>query len=123
MKRFARLKINGTVFYLQQNIRGELTIEGMQILKGGSGAVISLLHVIDKGAPDHDAMVRRYCRRQHIGAIRMTAIVRSWPRLSFTVGLDEKTAEIRNQPVDLIRFLLPPCGDVRRERICSLQPC
>ena len=58
---------------------------------------------------------------QHIRAVGMRAVVGARSRLAFAVGLYQKTAEVRNQAVNLIRLSLPPGNHFRIERVSSFQ--
>src|SRR5689334_5423199 len=119
MKRLTRLKINWSILHLEQHVGRKLPVEWLKVLVGRSGSVVAGLHVIDKRTPHHDPMMRRERSRQHIRAVSVSAIVRSWTRLSFAVCFYEKATEVWNQLVDLISLLLPPLDHCRIEWIGS----
>src|SRR6185436_15661965 len=97
MKRLARLEVYWSVLYLEQHVRRKLAVERLKIFERRSGPVITGRHVVDKRAPHYDALMRRDRRRQHVCAVRMSAIVGSWSRLAFAVCFHHEAAEIRNQ--------------------------
>src|SRR5262249_16417129 len=122
MKRLARLKIDWSVFDLQQNVRREFAIERLKIFVSGSGSIIAGLHVINESPPHHYSIMSSHSRRKHIGSVNVIAIVSAWPRLAFAVGLYQKSAKIGNDAIDFIRLFLPPLNHRRIERISGLQP-
>src|SRR6185369_16747874 len=121
MERLTRLKVYWSIFHLKQHIRRKFSIEWLKIFVGRTGAVVTRLRVVDKRTPHHDAVMR--CERggQHICAVSVSAIVRSWTRLPFAVCFDEKTTEVRNRVVNLVGLSLPPLNHCRIERISSRQ--
>src|ERR1051325_7216472 len=121
MKRLAWLEVNWTILHLQQHVRRELTVERLQVLVSSASAVVAGLLVVNKRAPHDDAVMRRDRSREHVRAIGMRAMVRSWTRLALAVRLHEKAAEVRNHFVDLVGLPLPPRNDGRIERIGSRQ--
>src|SRR5258705_9843136 len=121
MKRLTRLKVDGPILHLQEHIRRELAVEGLEIVIGSRSPIVTRLGVIDEGPPDHYAVMRGQSRGQHVGAINMVAIVGTRPRLALAVSLNEKATKVGDEFIDLIRLLLPPRCDFRVERISSLQ--
>src|SRR6185369_5870262 len=121
MKRLARLEIYWPILYLEQDVRRKLAVEWLQVLVRRTGAVVAGLHVVDKRTPHNDPSMRSERCGEHICAVSMRSVVRSWTRLAFAVCLDEKTAEVGNQLVDLIGLPLPPLDHGRVERIGSRQ--
>src|SRR5262249_15615599 len=117
MERLARLKINRPILDLQQNVRGELAVEWLQVIVGRPGAVVALLHVVNERAPDDDAVVWGESGGQHIGAVNVVAVISARAGLALAVGFDQEAAEIWNDGVYLIRLLLPPRRDFGIERI------
>src|SRR5690349_15900390 len=113
MKGFAWLKVDWPILHLQQHVRRKLAVERLKIFVSGAGPVVTRLRVVNKRAPNHDAMMRRNGGSQHVCAVGVRAIVSSWSRLSFAVCLDEETSEIGNHFVDVVRLCFPP-GDHRR---------
>src|SRR5689334_3674322 len=82
MKRLARLEVDWSILHLQQHVRRKLAVERLKVLVGSTGAVITLLFVVNKRAPHDDAVMWRNSGRKHVGAIGVRAIVRSWTRLA-----------------------------------------
>src|ERR1043166_10055429 len=121
MERLTRLKIDRTIFNLQQNVGGKLAVERLELFISCAGAVVIGFHVINKGAPNHYAVMGRDRGCQHVGSIGVRSIVGAGSRLAFAVRFYEKTAEVRNQAVDLISLLLPPRNDFGCQRIRSLE--
>src|ERR1041385_2582 len=121
MKRLTRLEVYRPILHLQQHVCRKLSVECLELVVGRSGAVVTGLHVVDKGTPHHDPMMWRERSREHVRAVSMSAIVRSWTRLSFAVCFDEEATEVWDQLVNLIGLLLPPFDHCRIERIGSRQ--
>jgi hypothetical protein len=122
MKRLAWLKINWSILDLQQHIRRKLAVKWLQVFVGSAGAVVTWLHIVDKSAPKYDAIVGRERGGEHVGAVSVRAVVGTWSRLTFAVGLDDETTEVGNQTVDFVSFLSPPKGHCRVKWISGLQP-
>ena len=121
VERLARLKVNGAVLDLQQNVRREPSVEGLQVVVAGRGPVVAGLRVVDEGAPHHDPVVRGERGCEHVRAVGVRAVVGARPRLAFAVGLNEKTAEVWDEVVNLVRLLLPPSDHFRVERVGGLK--
>src|SRR5262245_27046385 len=85
MKGFARLEIDWSILHLQQDVWSKLAVEWMQVLVCRPSAVVAGLHVVNKSAPHHDAVMRCDCRCKHVRAVSMCAVVSSWTRLAFAV--------------------------------------
>src|SRR6185436_12838345 len=117
MKRLARLEIYWTILDLQQHIPSELAVKRLQVFVSSARAVVTGLHVVNKRAPHDAAEVRFESGSEHVCAVSMRAVVRSWSRLSFAVCFNNETAEVRDQFVDLISLRFPPCNHGRSERI------
>src|SRR5690349_7374412 len=111
MKRLARLKVDWTILNLQQHIRSELTVKRFQVFIASAGAVVTGLHVVNKRAPEDDAVMWSEGCCEHVSAVSMRAVVGSWTRLAFAVRFFNEAAEIRNQFVDLISLRFPPAGN------------
>src|SRR4051794_16877269 len=99
MKRLTRLKVYWSILHLEQHVGRKLPIEGLEIFVSRSGAVVTGFRVVNKRTPHHDPVMRSERGRQHIRAVSMSAIVRSWTRLPFAVCFDEEAAEVRNRLV------------------------
>ena len=117
MKRLARLEINRPVLHLDRDVRTELPIQPHELDVSALGAIRIDVVVVNKRAPDDVALVRRERIGQHIGAIGMSAAVSFRAGLPFGICLHEKTAEVRNQPVNLVRLGLPPIDHALVQRI------
>ena len=121
MEGLARLKVDGPILHLQQHVRRELAVEGLEIVIGRRSSIVTGLRVVDEGPPDHHSFVRSESRGQHVGAINMVAIVGARPWLALAVSLNQEATKIRNGLVNLIRLFLPPGCDFPVERISGLQ--
>ncbi len=113
--------VNRAVLDLKQDILAECAVEGHQLIVGLFVTVIGHVRVIDEGAPDDDAPVRRDRFGQHIRAVGVAATIIVRAGLAFGVGLDNEAAEIGDRAVDLSRFGTPPCLDRRVERIRRIE--
>ena len=98
-----------------------LPSNGIELVVGLLGAVLSGCP-IDKGAPHHDAAMRRQRVGEHVGAVGVAAAVVLRPRLAFGIGLDQEAAEIGDGAVDLVHLRPPPGPHGGIERIGGLQP-
>src|SRR4030042_13563 len=83
MKRFARLKINRTVLRLHHDVGTELTVKPCKLYVSALDTIRVHVLVINKGAPDYNAAVRRECICEHVGAFSMGAAVILWAGLTF----------------------------------------
>src|SRR5512132_52267 len=108
MKRFAWLEVDWPILHLQQHVWRKLAVELLKILVSRSRAVVTRLGIVNKRAPNNDAMMRRKGRSQHVCTVRVRAIVSSRSGLSLAICFDEETAEIGNDLVDLVRLYFPP---------------
>ena len=117
MKRFARLKINRAVLHLHRDVRAELSVQAREFDVGALGAIRVNVVVINKRAPDDVAFVRRERVGQHVGSVGMSAAISFWSGLAFGIRLDEKTAEVGNESVNLVGLGLPPIGHALVQRI------
>ncbi len=113
--RLANLKVDRAVLDLDDHVGFELTVEGMEVVIAGPGAVgfeivpVQMI-VVNESAIQNDAAVRFECAGNGIGSLgRSTAVFRG-PDAAFGVGLDDKAAEVRDGFVDLDRPSPPP-GD------------
>ena len=121
MERLPWHEVDGAVLDLHEHVRPELAVELRELDVGALGAVRIDILVVDERAPDDVAAVRRDRVGQAVRALGVIAAVVFRSGLSFGVGLDEETAEIRNQLVDFVRLGLPPGDDAGVERIGGLQ--
>ena len=121
MERLARLEVQRAVLHLHERVGAETPVERHELHVGALGAVRIDLGVVDKGAPHHDAAVRRQRVGQHVGAVGVRAAVVLRPRLALAVGLDHEPAEVRNARVDLVRLGAPPGGHRGSERIGGVE--
>src|SRR3569832_1443478 len=121
MKRLAWLKVYWSILHLEQHVGRKLPVKWLKVLVGRSGTVVTGLHVVHKRTPHHDPVMRRERSREHIRAVSVSAVVRSWTRLPFAVCFNEKSAEVRKELVYFIGLLLPPLDHCRIEWIGSRQ--
>ena len=76
----ADLEIDGAVFDLDDDVVGELAVEGMEDVVGGAGAVgfdvvpVEMM-VVDEGAVEDDAAVGLERRGEHVGGVDGRAAV------------------------------------------------
>jgi hypothetical protein len=116
-ERLARHEIERTVLHLHDHVASELAVERDELEIGAFDAIGVHGLVVHEGAPHDDAAVRRHRIGQHVRAVSVRPAVVLRTRLTFAVGLDEEAAEIRNEAVDLCRFVAPPACDTSVERI------
>ncbi len=121
MERLARHEVDGAVLDLDEDVRLELPVELRELDVGTLGAVWIDVFVVDERPPDDVAAVCGDGVGETIRAFRVIAAVVLGTGLAFRICLDEESAEIRNQLVDLAGLGLPPRDDARVERICRLQ--
>src|SRR5437660_5741619 len=78
--------------------------------------------VINECSIKDDAAVGFEGACNHIGSVRGRPAVdgRSGPALG--VRFDNKSAEVRNQPIDCVHFIVPPFHETRVKRIKRTQP-
>src|SRR6266404_8897899 len=110
------------MFDLDNHIGFELPVEGMKdVICGPSAIVLGVapieMMVIDKGAIKKETVVRCEGTSDSVSRVGGGAAVGGWAGLAFGIGLDCKSAEVRDFPVDLVCFLFPPIGNPRIERI------
>src|SRR6267154_3746772 len=119
---FAGLEVDGSMFDLDDHVGLELAVERMKDVICGSGAIIFWvvpieMMVIDKGAIKKETVVRCQGTSDSVSRVGGGAAVGGWAGLAFGIGLDRKSGEVRDFPVDLVCFLFPPIGNSRIERI------
>ncbi len=96
-------------------------VHGLELRHSLHHAVLTfVVGTIDKGAPDDRTAVGLQRVGEHVRTVGMTAVIVSRSGLSLTVGLNEETAEVRYQFVDLPCLALPPPLHGSVERICRL---
>ena len=117
MEGLARLEVERAVLDLHEHVVAERAVERHELQVGALDAVGVDVGVVDERAPHDDAAVRRHRVGQHVGAVGVGAAVVLRPRLALAVGLHQEAAEVRDQPVDLVRLVLPPARDRRVERV------
>ena len=114
--RLPRLEIDRSVFNLNDDIVGKLTIERHKLIVRLIGAV-GAFWVVDESPPHHDALVRFEHSRQHVGPVSMRAseVLRS--RFALRISLDEESSEVGNQLIDIVHLVFPPSDDLGIERV------
>ena len=123
---FAHLKIDRPVFDLDHHVGVELAIQGVEVVIGRAGAVVlrvAPVHVmvVDEAAVEQQAAVRRERARHHIGRVGVSAVVIRRAGAALRIGLHHKAGEIRDGPIQFIRFLFPPGGNAGVERVERIQ--
>ena len=76
---------------------------------------------IYKAAPHDDTTIRLNSISQHICTISMSALIVKRTRLTFTVGLYQKSAKVRYLFIYLLGLSLPPSLYLWVQRVGSLQ--
>src|SRR5260370_8348066 len=109
----AYLEVNRPILDLNDDVVGKLSIERMEIVIGGLGAVILSfppvkMVVVNKRAIEHDAAMRLERPSDGIRGVRRGAIVRGRTKLPLRVSLYYKPAKVRHQAVNTINLLAPP---------------
>src|SRR6267142_2586548 len=125
--RFADLKVNWSMFDLNNYVVVELAIERMEYIVCSFRAVALRIlpvevMVVYKRAIKNDSTVgfERACN--HIGGVRRRPAVGGRAGPAFGIRLDNKSAEVWNPPVDRVHFLAPPLDETRVQRIECIQP-
>src|SRR5882762_1538777 len=113
---FADLKVNGPMLDLNDDVVVELAIEGMEnIVRSLRAVTLRILPVevmvVYKRPVENDSTVgfERACN--HIGGVRRRPAVGGRAGPAFGIRLDNKSAEVRNAPVDRVHFLAPPLDE------------
>src|SRR5712691_3815646 len=124
---FVNLKVNGPMFDLNDDVFVELAIEGMEnIVRSFRAVTLRILPVevmvVHKRAIENDSTVGFEGACNHIGGVRRCPAVGGGAGPAFGVRLDNKSAEVRNLPVDRVRLLAPPLDETRVQRIKRIQP-
>src|SRR2546429_184921 len=125
--RFADLKVNGSMFDLNDDVVVELAIEGMEnIVRSFRAVILRILPVevmvVYKRPIENEATVGFERAGNHIGGLRGRPAVGGRAGPAFGIRLDNKSAEVRNPPVDRVHFLAPPLDETRVQRIECIQP-
>src|ERR1700694_499433 len=125
--RFADLKVNGPMLDLNDDVVVELAIEGMEYIVGSFRAVTLRIlpvevMVVYKRPIENDAPVGFEGACNHIGGARRRPAVGGRSGPAFGIRLDNKSAEVRNPPVNRVHFLAPPLDETRVKRIKRIQP-
>src|SRR5216683_3771048 len=123
---FARLEVDGAIFNLNDDVIRKFAVEWMKNVVGSFGPIIRgiapiKMVVIDKRPVENDPAVRCKGVRDRVGRLCGRPVVgrRTCPALG--VRFYDKSAEIRNLPVNLVNFLAPPFRNARIQRIKRIQ--
>ena len=117
----ARLEVERSVLGLQDDVRTEFPVEGLELGDGLLHAVFTLVvGTVDKAAPHDDAAEGLQRLGQHVGTVGVRPFVVAGAGLSLAVGLDQEAAEVGNELIDLLGLALPPLSHLRVERVGSL---
>src|SRR5579871_2945955 len=124
--RFARLKIDWTVLDLNNDVLFELSIERMEIIVGGFGAIVARvapieMMVVDEGAVKDDAVVRLQGASNDVGGVDRCPAIDGRAQLTLRVGFDREAAKIRDSRIKSFDLLAPPIGDARVEWIKGIE--
>ena len=124
MERLARLEIDRAVLDLHEHVGPEPAVQRHEFLVRALGPVGVDGRVVDEGAPQHDAAVRRQRIGQHVGAVVVIGAVVLRAGLAFRICLDLEAAEIRDQPIDFVRLFASTTRRQpgRADRSCSGRP-
>ena len=122
----AHLKINGAVLDLNHYVIFELSIQRMEVVVSGAGAicldVTPIQMMVVNECPIHQhAVMRRERAGDDVGGVGGSASVLRRAGAAFGVGFDHETAEIGDAVVNRIGRLLPPRSNVGIERVERLQ--
>src|ERR1700674_5200226 len=124
--RFAGLKINGPMFDLNNDVVVEFAIEGTEnIVRSFRAVTFRILPVevmvVYKRPIENDAPVgfERACN--YIGGVRRRPAVGGRAGPAFGIRLDNKSAKVRNTPVDRVHLFAPPLDETRVQRIKRIQ--
>ena len=121
VKRLAGHKVERAVLDLQDDIVAKLSVQSRELPVSLPHAVELVVRRVDKGPPEEQPAMGRERLGKQIGSFRMGALIIVGAGLTLRVGLDEETAEIGDQRVNL-RHLGPPPGlHGRIERIRGLE--
>ena len=121
MKRLARLEVDRAVLHLDDHIVGKLPVQRHEFAIRLLGPVGFVFSGVNEGAPDHRTPIANGFG-EHIGTISVATPIVLRAGLPFAVRLDEEAAEIGNGGVKLVGLRLPPCPDLRVERIGTFEP-
>src|SRR5207245_5579388 len=124
----AHLKINRTVFDLDDDSVFKLSVERTEVVVRGPGAVgfwiapIQVM-VVNESAVEENSVMRTQSTSNDIGCVCGGAAILRWPGAAFGICFDDKAAEVRNALVNSVGGCFPPGGHIRIERIECLQSC
>ncbi len=113
---FADLEVDGAVLDLDDDVRFELAVEGVEVVVAGAGAVgfevvVVEVIVVDEAAVEDDAAVRFEGAGYGVGGLGGGAVILRGADAAFGVGLDDEAGEVGDGFVDLVDFGLPPGDD------------
>src|SRR5580658_502822 len=114
---FAYLKIDGTIFDLNDDVVVELAVERMKNIVRGAGAIVFQVGpiemiVVNEGAIEKHAPVWFERARDNVGGIGGSTSISGRTGAAFGIGFDDEAAEIRDQAIDLICFRAPKFLDL-----------
>src|SRR5580700_7217686 len=114
------------MFDLDDYVVVELAVKRMEVVVGGFGAIILRvapieMMVVDKRAIKNDSAMRRKRACNHFGGVGGRASIGRWAEPALRICLDDYSRKIRNQPVNVVNFFLPPFGNARICRIKCVQ--
>src|SRR6266851_42720 len=126
-RRLAHLEIYWAVLDLDNDILTKLSIERMEVVVGGAGAIsfgISPVQmmVVNEGAVEQDSVMGSKGASDDVGGVgRGTPILRR-PGAALGIGFDHEPAEIGDALVNSVGGFLPPRGNVTIKGVKGLQP-
>ena len=111
----AYLEVDRAVFDLNDDVGLKGAVERGEVVESCPGTVgLQILPVevvvVDETAVQNDAMVRLQSSGKDVGRLRRRSAVLRWASSSFRVCFDDEAAEVWDEGIDLVDFLLPP-GD------------
>ncbi|MNW46356.1 hypothetical protein D3C74_236480 [compost metagenome] len=120
--RLAHLKVNRTVFDLQDDVLFESPVQRDEMIVGGPCPIrlaVSpvLLAVVNEASPDHEPAVRLQRLGQHIGAVGMIPPIGERSRPVLRIRLHQEPAKVRDRSVNLRCAFAPPGRNLRFKRI------
>src|SRR5213075_2849950 len=112
----ADLEVDGAVLDLDNDVRFQLAVEGVEVVVAGAGAVsfeivpVEVV-VVDEAAIEDEAAVRFERAGYSVGGFGGGAVVLRGAYAAFGVGLDDEAAEVWDGSVNFVDFGFPPRDD------------
>ena len=118
MNRFTNLEVLRAVLDLKDDVGLELSVERLEVVVAGAGAVDGgiapvLLAVIDEAAPEQFLIKRLDRTGDDVGAFGLRTAIDKRAGEAFAVRLDDETDDVRDVCVEFGDLLMPPCFNSR----------